>query len=37
MEIKFVTIEESHADLFTKNLGSEKFNYHSKSIMENRA
>jgi ribonuclease HI len=37
VEVKFVRSEENHTDLFTKNLGSEKFNYHSKSIMENRA
>jgi hypothetical protein len=37
IEVKFVRSEENHADRFTKNLGSEKFNYRSKNIMENRA
>jgi hypothetical protein len=37
VEVKFLRSKENHADIFTKNLGSEKFNFHSKNIMENRA
>jgi hypothetical protein len=36
VEVKFVKSEENHADPFTKNLGSEKFNFHSKIIMEGK-
>jgi hypothetical protein len=36
VEVKIVRSEENHADLFTKNLGSEKFDYHSISIMEDK-
>jgi hypothetical protein len=37
VELKFVRSEENQADLFTKNLDSEKFNFHSKNIMAIRA
>jgi hypothetical protein len=36
VEVKFVRKEESHTDSFTKNLGSEKFNFRSKIIMEGK-
>jgi hypothetical protein len=36
VKVKFVRNKENHADPFTKNLGSEKFNFHSKIIMEGK-
>lgn len=32
VEIKFVRSEENVADIFTKNLGGEKFNFHSQKL-----
>jgi hypothetical protein len=32
VEIKFVRSEENVADIFTKNLGGEKFNFHSEKL-----
>jgi hypothetical protein len=36
VEMKFIRSEDNHADPFTKNLGSEKFNFHSEIIMEGK-
>jgi hypothetical protein len=32
VEIKFVRSEDNVADIFTKNLGGEKFNFHSQKL-----
>jgi hypothetical protein len=31
--VEFVRTSENHADAFTKNLGSEKFQFHTKNIL----
>jgi len=34
VEVQFVRTNENHADIFTKNLGGEKFRYHANYIMK---
>ena len=34
VEVEFVRTNENHADLFTKNLGGEKFKYHAENIIK---
>jgi hypothetical protein len=34
VDVQCVRTSENHADVFTKNMGGEKFNYHMENIMK---